>query len=111
MECLSEDDQRALLEEEIRQCDELLGMEPDCVRLSTHSLSCSIFSPPLVFGCADTLPLCFLVPSAVALLTKMRLCVLHNHGCPTPESQALLERLLVLDPAHTGYYKYLLAAQ
>lgn len=49
VECLSEDDQRALLEEEIRQCDELLGMEPDCVRLSTHSLSCSIFSPPSGF--------------------------------------------------------------
>lgn len=47
----------------------------------------------------------------MALLTKMRLCVLHNHGAATPESRALLERLLVLDPARTGYYQHLLAAQ
>lgn len=38
VECLNEDDKRALLEEEIRQCDELLSMEPDCVCLSSNPL-------------------------------------------------------------------------
>ena len=37
VECLGEDDKRTLLEAEIRQCDELLGMEPDCVCLSSHT--------------------------------------------------------------------------
>lgn len=37
VECLGEDDKRTLLEAEIRQCDELLEMEPDCVCLSSHT--------------------------------------------------------------------------
>ena len=48
---------------------------------------------------------------AVALLTKMRLCVLLNNGTQTDESRELLERLLVLDPARTGYYRYILSVQ
>ena len=35
--CLDEDAKRPLLEDEIHQCDELLGVEPDCVCLSISS--------------------------------------------------------------------------
>lgn len=104
--CLDEDAKRPLLEDEIHQCDELLGVEPDCVCLSIsspflpHFLSLPMHHHHLLH------PL-----FAVALLTKMRLCVLLNNGTQTDESRELLERLLVLDPARTGYYRYILSVQ
>ena len=45
---------------------------------------------------------------AVAILAKVRLCMLRDGGQPSAETATLLERLITLDPAHKGFYAHLL---
>ena len=43
------------------------------------------------------------------LLSKMRLCLLKNHNKHTDETKAIANRLITLDSAHAGYYRYILS--